>query len=162
VAQLSRRSCQQRFLAPVDPQASGRLRDLTTVDGRNYFAWLAVRLPEGEILGLAQFVRAATDPAVAEPALLVVDQFQRLGLGTVLFGLLRREAPRRGVRRFVATTLTSNVAAIKLLAAAGATFSLDSPGVFAATVALEGTPPDPRHTSSRFRQNETGSGSTLG
>jgi GNAT superfamily N-acetyltransferase len=144
LALLSRRTCQQRFLGPVDPQGSGRLRDLTTVDGRDFFAWLALRLPGGEVLGLAQFVRAPTDPSVAEPALLVVDRFQGLGLGTVLFRLLGREAHRRGVRRFLATTLASNVAAVRLLVAAGGTLAADSPGVWAATVDLDGAPVDPQ------------------
>jgi GNAT superfamily N-acetyltransferase len=143
LAQLSRRSCEQRFLGPVDAQGSGRLPDLTTVDGRDFFAWLAVRLPGGEVLGLAQFVRGTTDPAVAEPALLVVDRFQGLGLGTVLFRLLGGEARRRGVRRFVVTTLASNVAAVRLLAAAGGTLALDSLGVWAATVDLQGASFDP-------------------
>jgi GNAT superfamily N-acetyltransferase len=95
------------------------------------------------VLGLGQFVVATTDATMAEPALLVVDRFQGLGLGTLLFRLLGREARRRGVRRFLATTLASNVAAVRLLVAAGATLALDSPGVWAATVDLEGAPFDP-------------------
>jgi RimJ/RimL family protein N-acetyltransferase len=124
------------------------LRELTKVDGRDHFAWLAVRLRgTGEVLGLAQFARAATDPTVAEPALLVVDYFQGLGLGTVLFRLLCCKARQRGVRRFAATTLISNMAAIRLLLAAGATLSLDCPGVLAVTVDLERTPPNPGQAS---------------
>jgi GNAT superfamily N-acetyltransferase len=115
---------------------------LTAVDGRDSFAWLAVRLPGGEVLALAQFVRVTIDPTVAEPALLVVDRFQGLGLGTLLFRLLSREAHRRGVRRFLATTLASNRAAVRILVAAGATLTPDSPGVWAATVDLDGTPVD--------------------
>jgi GNAT superfamily N-acetyltransferase len=112
------------------------------------------------MLGLAQLVRATADPTVAEPALLVVDAFQGRGLGTAMFGLLRREACQLGVRRLVATTLTSNVAAIKLLVAAGGTLSLDCPGIFVGVVDLEGALPDSRSFGLALPLSKTGSGST--
>jgi RimJ/RimL family protein N-acetyltransferase len=133
---LSPRTCQQRFLGNADPLTSG-LAALTTVDRRDHFAWLALRLPDGdEMLGLAQFAREKNDPTVAEPALLVVDLFQGQGLGTALFRLLRQEASRLGVHRFIGTTLISNIAAIKLLLAAGAELTLECPGVLVARLEL--------------------------
>jgi GNAT superfamily N-acetyltransferase len=126
----------QRYLGVVDLTAEARLRELTATDGRNSFAWVALQLPQGAVMGLAQFIRTAAEPTVAEAALLVIDQFQGLGLGSALFDVLCTQAWRQGVSRLVGTLLTSNVAATRLLVNAGAYVTLDCPGVFAATVDL--------------------------
>jgi RimJ/RimL family protein N-acetyltransferase len=60
-------------------------------------------------MGIARYVRDRDDPHAAELAVTVVDEWQRLGLGTELVNLLAERARRAGVRRFTALASADNV-----------------------------------------------------
>lgn len=55
---------------------------------------------ESTVVGLGQYSRDPQRPSHAEPALLVEDRFQGLGIGKQLFERLTRHAVARGVRVF--------------------------------------------------------------
>jgi GNAT superfamily N-acetyltransferase len=76
-------------------------RDDGDGDGPN-----ADRVSEG--LGVARFVRLADDPSVAEPAVVVVDHVQGLGLGAQLLRRLLAAAAERGIRALRFVVLASN------------------------------------------------------
>src|SRR6185437_8992523 len=57
-------------------------------------------------VGVARYVRTGSD--VAEPAVLVVDDWQGRGVGTALLQQLIERAQAEGIRRFEAPILSSN------------------------------------------------------
>jgi len=127
---LSDESRLRRFLTPTSKLTDGQLDYLTRVDYWDHFAWVAVRadaLEEG--MGVARYVRLPAEPAVAEAAVTVVDEYQRRGLGTLLLGLLATTARAADITAFRSYVLEDNAPIRRLLAGLGARDSFDSPGV---------------------------------
>jgi GNAT superfamily N-acetyltransferase len=104
---LSAESRHRRFLSPMPNIGKSMLRYLTEVDHHDHEALLAVS-GSGEAVGVARYVRSARDPQAAETAVTVADDWQHLGLGTALLGLLAGRAREEGVRRFTALMLADN------------------------------------------------------
>jgi RimJ/RimL family protein N-acetyltransferase len=129
-ARLSEISRYRRFLSPMPRLSSSLLRFLTDVDQWSHFAWVAiVDEPAGPAgVGVGRFVRLA-DPAVAEPAITVIDDYQGRGLGGILLDALMREAIGHGITRFEGVVLTDNAASRAMLARAGARFEPDGGNV---------------------------------
>jgi protein lysine acetyltransferase len=99
----------QRFLGAVHitpPLA----RYLAEVDYVDHFAWVAVD-SDGVPVGGATYVRSASDRALADISVLIEDQFQGRGLGTLLMGALAIAARRNGIARFCADVLAENAPA---------------------------------------------------
>jgi RimJ/RimL family protein N-acetyltransferase len=63
---------------------------------------------------VARFVRSPDDPAAAEFAIVVGDDWQGEGLGRELMGRLVDAAVSRGVHRFQATMLADNLGILRL------------------------------------------------
>jgi GNAT superfamily N-acetyltransferase len=120
-------SSRTRFLrfhgAVVDPSPAV-LRYLTEVDGEHHVALVATMpshdLKEMEGVGVARFVRDASDPTVAEAAVTVADAMQGKGVGTALLRELARRARGLGVRAFRAEVLDDNKPMLELLRSAHA------------------------------------------
>ena len=113
---LSIESRQRRFLSPKPRLSEAELRYLTEVDGRDHYALVAQLADDpSSIVAVARFVRVAGDRTTAEAAIVVCDALQRRRLGTQLARMLGDSARRRGVRRFVATVLSDNPAAMRLM-----------------------------------------------
>ena len=120
---LSPASRYRRFLGGVTTLSDETLRYLTGVDGRDHVAIVAVTRPHGDPetgLGIARFVRAPSDPAVAEAAITVIDDVQGKGLGRILGLVLARAALERGVKRFRGEALVDNEPVRMLLEEVGA------------------------------------------
>jgi GNAT superfamily N-acetyltransferase len=121
---LSDRSRYLRFLGPVRT-LSPRMLDLLVddVDGHRHVALVLVvlppRVPEPTPAGTARFIRFASDPAVAEAAVTVGDEFQGLGAGTLLLSALRDRALDVGVTMFTATVASENEVILHTLARVG-------------------------------------------
>ncbi len=64
---------------------------------------------DGELVGVGRYDRVAGTEE-AEVAFVVADDFQHRGIGHVLLRHLMAAARRRGIRRFVADTLSGNAA----------------------------------------------------
>jgi acetate---CoA ligase (ADP-forming) len=73
---------------------------------------------EGLVIALASYVRLR-DPAAAEVAFLVADDYQRRGIGTRLLEQLAARAASVGIERFVAEVLPENSQMLKVFAAVG-------------------------------------------
>lgn len=116
---LSPESRYRRFFAPVRELSERDLDYLTRVDHRDHEALIAVEPDTGRAVGVARFVRTA--PEVAEPAIVVADDVQRLGLGTALLDALAERARAEGIARFEAPVLAGNHEAIRLLEGLGRT-----------------------------------------
>ena len=114
---LSDESVQRRFLTPKRSFSRAELRYLTEVDGRDHVALVAEYPgePVRRLIAVGRFVRPSEDPQAAEAAIVVSDDWQRRGVGSVLAEQLADEARHLGVRRFTATMASDNVPAHKLM-----------------------------------------------
>lgn len=120
-AQFSERSRRLRFFRVIDELTDAQLDYLTRIDYHDHFAWVAFSLDQDDHpgVGVARYVRLVDDPTIAEPAIAVLDAYQRRGIGSVLFGLLAATAAEHGIERFRAHVLTGNQEAMKALKALG-------------------------------------------
>jgi nucleotide-binding universal stress UspA family protein/RimJ/RimL family protein N-acetyltransferase len=116
---LSPQSRYQRFFAPVARLRERELDYLTAVDHHDHEALVALEESTGEGIAVARFVR--TEPDVAEPAIVVADEWQGRGLAGHLLDALVDRAREEGVQRFVAPVLADNAGAIRLLERLGDT-----------------------------------------
>ena len=111
-ARLSETSRRNRFFVALKELPDNAVRYFTDVDGVDHAALVALSVPENgaveQGLGVARFVRSKDEPFAAEVAVTVVDEVQRLGLGTLLLGTLAAAARERSVKRFTANVLWGN------------------------------------------------------
>jgi RimJ/RimL family protein N-acetyltransferase len=115
---LSPESVHRRFLSPKRSFSRAELRYLTEVDGRDHVALVAEYPgePVRRLIAVGRFVRLQQDPDAAEVAIVVADDWQRRGVGSLFAERLAAEARRLGIRRFTATMASDNVPAHKLMA----------------------------------------------
>jgi acetyltransferase len=104
---LSPESRYRRFLSATNWLSSDTLRYLTEMDHHDHEALVALA-SDGTWVGVARYVRSRTDPASAEAAVTVADDWHGRGLGTALTGLLARRAREERVHRFTAVMLAEN------------------------------------------------------
>ena len=117
---FSDESMLRRFLGPKPRLTATELRYLTEVDGKDHYAIVAVPVDDlGSIVAVARWVRLAEDPTTAEAAIIVADELQGHGLGKRLAHELADAARDRGIRRFTASMLTDNKAALALMRTLG-------------------------------------------
>jgi RimJ/RimL family protein N-acetyltransferase len=116
-ARLSACSRRFRFFSPLHKLSPEQVRELTDVDQHDHVA-IAARdesRPDHPGIGVARFVRLEQDPAVAEFAITVIDEYQHRGLGTLLLKLLLEAAQALQVRTLRGFLLADNLAMIQLL-----------------------------------------------
>ena len=107
---LSPESRYRRFFSPVTRLSSRQLDYLTDVDQHDHVALIAVDEDSGNAVAVARFVR--TEPGVAEPAIVVADDWQRRGVAGRMLDVLATRAREEDVEVFVAPILADNPAAI--------------------------------------------------
>jgi RimJ/RimL family protein N-acetyltransferase len=116
LARLSQETIRKRFLAAKPRFSAAELRYLTEVDGVRHAALVAVLADDPEsLVGVARYVALPDAPDTAELAVVIGDPLQGQGLGRRLTELLADEARARGIRRFAATMLAENQAAMRLM-----------------------------------------------
>ena len=135
---LSDRSRYRRFLSPVPRLTSSMLDFLTSVDGINHRAWGAlIAAPAGPVgAGVIRWVRSRTDPAVADMAVTVIDDYQGRGLGALLQDVAIVDAFACGIERFEGIVLGENIASRRMLARGGARLRSEGDGMMAFTLEL--------------------------
>jgi GNAT superfamily N-acetyltransferase len=116
---LSPESRYRRFFAAIPRLTERQLDYLTQVDQHDHVALMAIDEASGEAIGIARFVRTA--PGVAEPAVVVADDWQGRGVGGTLLDRLAERAREEGVTHFVAPVLADNRPAIRALTQLGDT-----------------------------------------
>jgi GNAT superfamily N-acetyltransferase len=113
---LSEQSRYRRFFAGTVRLTPSMLHYLLDVDDEHRVAIVAfdpwrpseVGTDEGLGIGVARYVRDVEDPAVADVAVTVVDDYQRRGVASSLLTVLGRHAWERGIRHFRADVLAEN------------------------------------------------------
>jgi GNAT superfamily N-acetyltransferase len=113
---MSERSRYLRFHGPIRGFTDDQLKYFTELDYCSHMAWGAVALDEpGEPgVAVARYVRDQNDVACAEAAITVLDDYQGVGLGTILMDTLLLSAYQNGFERLAAHILPENTAARKL------------------------------------------------
>lgn len=139
IGRASADSIYKRFMTPVTRLTTTQLAYLLGVDHRDHEALLAVDEVSGEAVAVGRFVRSAEAPEVAEAAVLVIDDWQGLGLGKALCRLLAQRARELGIERFEANVLTDNRAMLAVLRSLGEMRTLSTDGT---TVIVEVTLPE--------------------
>jgi len=149
---LSPESRRHRFLQVLRQLDDPMIRLLVeSVDGVHHVALLLIVLPPGgkeEPAGVARLLQVPGDPATAEIAVTVVDDWQRRGAGTALVSALMERRPP-AVARLHALVDAGNHASLALLARTGRmSRGLPDRGVLDVTVDL----PQARQPLSRSRK----------
>lgn len=130
---LSQDTIRKRFLAAKKGMSSLELDNLTVLDHINHCAYGVTtenELGEREGIGVARFVRDENNSSLAEFAIVIVDQYQALGVGTLLMTELLYEARKKGISQLTGKMDVSNVPMKKLLKKwPYFSFVQDSPGV---------------------------------
>jgi GNAT superfamily N-acetyltransferase len=111
IPHISAENLYRRFFMPVVRLSEQQLRFLTEIDHVHHIAWLALAVdaPERPLAGVARCVQLDEDPTTAESALLVVDRFQRRGIGTLLLAVLTVVAARQGIAVLRSFALEENL-----------------------------------------------------
>ena len=135
-ARLSARSRQMRFLAPKKQLSPAELRYFTDVNHHDHEAIGALDLANGRGVGIARYVRDASDPRAAEIAVTIVDDWQGRGRGAVLLSQLSDRARQEGISRFTALVAAWNTAMTGLLRNIGAEFVRYGPDTVEYEIAL--------------------------
>src|SRR5581483_9953067 len=113
---LSRRTLAQRLLGPVPGFRRELLRQFVDVDYADHFALVAFL--DDQMIGVGRLIRLE-DSQHAEVTFTVADEFQCMGLGTLLLERLAAAAPAIGIYVFEADVLTSNAAMLRVFTASG-------------------------------------------
>jgi GNAT superfamily N-acetyltransferase len=119
-ARLSAESRRLRFLTAKPSLTEAELRYLTEVDGHRHEALGAIDPATGAGVAVARFVRDERDPARAEVAITVADEWQHRGVGKLLLALLADRAREEGVSHFTALVSGDNRSMQALLGRQGA------------------------------------------
>jgi GNAT superfamily N-acetyltransferase len=120
---MSPRSVYFRFHSPVKAFTEAELAYLTELDQHDHVAWGAEALDETGAPGIAvaRYVRDAEDPTSAEAAIAVTDDYQGVGLGTILMETLISTALENGIEQLWGSILLQNEGAQRLFRRLGGT-----------------------------------------
>jgi len=119
-AHLSPQSRFRRFLGYMDKLRAPLLRYLTEIDYVDHFAWVGFDADKQTGIGVARYVRMRDEPTAAEAAIVVIDEYQGRGAGTLLLQLLGATALAKGITHFVGEALAENQPIRELLEGLGA------------------------------------------
>lgn len=141
---ISAETSYHRFFTPSFYPNEEQLRYLTDVDGVRHVALGAVDCTEaGEPgVGAARYVRLDEAPEVAEAAVLVVDRYQRRGVGSLLLAALSRHGSANGVERFRAYVMDDNRSFLAYLRSLGAVSERVEDSVVQVDVPVYASPSD--------------------
>jgi RimJ/RimL family protein N-acetyltransferase len=112
-------SVYKRFMTPVARLTTPQIAYLVGVDHHDHEAYLAVDEDGGEAVAVGRFVRDEEDRGKAEAAVIVIDDWQGLGLGKAVCRALANRACDLGIERFEATMLADNKAMMAVLESLG-------------------------------------------
>ena len=126
--EFSSETLYRRFMSTRAPSPA-LMNYLFQVDYVDHFVWVLLDGADGPVVADVRFVRDLDDPATAEIAFIVADDYQGRGIGSFLMDALIISARAGGVQRFTARLLSDNLAMRHILDRFGAEWDRDEPGV---------------------------------
>ena len=126
--EFSSETLYRRFMSTQAPSPS-LMNYLFQVDYVDHFVWVLVDGTDGPVVADVRFVRDVADPATAEIAFIVADDYQGRGIGSFLMDAVSIAAQVGGVHRFTARLLAENHPMRAILDRYGAEWERDEPGV---------------------------------
>ncbi|WP_158157686.1 GNAT family N-acetyltransferase [Pseudomonas sp.] len=108
IKRLSPESRHMRFLAQIKEPSLAMLNQLMDVDGKERVAFVALVHENGELIEIGVSRYAAASEHACECAVTVADQWQHLGVGTLLMEHLIQAARRNGFRTMNSLDASSN------------------------------------------------------
>jgi GNAT superfamily N-acetyltransferase len=118
-ARLSAESRRLRFLSAKPSLSESELRYLTEIDGHRHEALGAIDPHTGRGIAVGRFVHDPREPARAEVAIAVADEWQGRGLGKLLLTRLAERAREEHIERFTALITADNRSMQQLVAGLG-------------------------------------------
>jgi GNAT superfamily N-acetyltransferase len=120
--EISVETSYRRFFTPTFYPSERELQYLTQIDGDTHMAVGALDCTRDGWpgLGVARYVQLPDEPTVAEGAVLVIDAYQRQGIGSLLLAALSQYAAGHGIEYFRGFVLTENRDFLDFLDALGA------------------------------------------
>jgi len=117
---LSKDAVSKRYLGSLKAMPLKRVWPYVTVDYENEMVIVGTVIEEGteNIIAIGSYSRIPNSN-YAEVALVVRDDWQNKGLGTILFKYLAEIAENRGLAGFTAWVLTSNTAMMHIFKKSG-------------------------------------------
>jgi RimJ/RimL family protein N-acetyltransferase len=119
LGRASPESMYKRFMTSLPRLSRTQLTYLLGVDHQDHEALLAIDEDDGEAVAVGRFVRLEDSQSAAEAAVLVIDDWQGLGLGKAVCRVLAERARQFGIERFEATMLRNNRAMKTVLESLG-------------------------------------------
>jgi acetyltransferase len=138
---LSIQSVYYRFLQVFAQLTDQQARDFANLDYYQRMALVAEIQEAGEpsLIGVARYAMLPGDePGLAESAVVVIDEFQKRGLGSFLLRRLVRYARSHDVQTFLATVHVSNAQIMRFIQRSGfpAEKKMIEPGVWEIRIRL--------------------------
>lgn len=126
--EFSTETLYRRFMSTRAPSPA-LMNYLFQVDYVDHFVWVLVDGADGPVVADVRFVRNADDPAEAEIAFIVADDYQGRGIGGFLMDALTIAARICGVQRFTARLLAENAPMRTILDRYAVEWEREEPGV---------------------------------
>ncbi|MBP1702680.1 MAG: acetyltransferase, family, partial [Chloroflexi bacterium] len=141
--QLSSQSRYMRFLRTSNELPDQQAYQLANLDYHTQMAFVAeIETDQGPtLIAVARYAMIGPDrPGVAECAVVVGDDIQQRGLGTILMDRLGRYAVGQGIKLFVGTVHVTNAAMLRFIKRAGLPYerAIVEPGIWEVRVKLGG------------------------
>jgi acetyltransferase len=139
---LSTQSIYYRFLQVFTQLTDQQARDFANLDYYHRMALVAETWEAGEtnLIGVARYAMLPGDePGLAESAIVVIDEYQKRGLGSLLLLRLVRYARSHDVQAFLATVHVSNAQIMRFIQRSGlpAEKKMLEPGVWEIRIRLQ-------------------------
>jgi RimJ/RimL family protein N-acetyltransferase len=121
-SQLTAKSRYRRFFSPISQLSESHLQYLTEIDYRDHVAWVGILVdrPQLPLAAVGRWIRVEENPKAAEAAVVVVDRYQRRGIGGAVLEILAGSAMQLGIREFVALVQADNLPMLRILEMVGA------------------------------------------
>jgi len=118
---LSPESIALRFLGHPKELPDEQAQQLANVDYQTRMALVAIHEQDDEehIIAVARYAADSAQPDLAEAAIVVEDEYQKRGLGTLLLTRLVAYARTHGIRAFMATVHHDNVQIMRFIRRSG-------------------------------------------
>lgn len=115
--QLSDWSKHLRFFNVRSELNSSQLDFFTKVDGVSHVSWIIIDETNNEHnpVGVGRLVKLKNEPKIAEIAITVVDDYQKKGMGKILFSVLNVMATHNQIEKLRCYVISDNNFVLKVL-----------------------------------------------